>query len=86
MSNKVMIVLSLILLVCLIGLYANGYEVSAKETKKFDLEYIASDAVFAEYRDLETGVHYFVQRKSYVYAGCGGMCPRYNADGTLYVD
>lgn len=33
-----------------------------------------------QYRDIETGVHYFIEY------GNGGICPRYNADGTLYVD
>lgn len=40
-----------------------------------------------EYRDSETGVHYFVFDNYYVSGGAsGGICPRYNADGTLYVD
>ena len=39
-----------------------------------------------EYRDTETGVHYLVFDKSAPYKGMGGICPRYNADGTLYVD
>ena len=32
-----------------------------------------------ELRDKETGVHYFKGNN-------GGICPKYNADGTLYVD
>lgn len=35
--------------------------------------------------DKETGVNYIVFY-DYVGSGCGaGICPRYNADGTLYV-
>ena len=35
--------------------------------------------------DKETGVNYIVYY-DYVKTGCGaGVCPRYNADGTLYV-
>ena len=45
---------------------------------------------FLELRDTETGVHYFLYRESErVFndgAGIGvSLCPRYNADGTLYV-
>ena len=43
-----------------------------------------------EYRDIETGVHYFLfWDKTGVNRGGGvgmSVCPRYNADGTLYVD
>lgn len=39
-----------------------------------------------EYRDSETGVHYFVYCNNMGYSGAGGICPRYNADGSLYVD
>ena len=38
-----------------------------------------------EYRDSETGVQYYVFSKN-VDGGMGGICPRYNADGTLYSD
>lgn len=34
---------------------------------------------FYEYRDTETGVHYLTTQE-------GGMCPRYDAYGNLYVD
>lgn len=45
---------------------------------------------FLELRDTETGVHYFLYRESErVFndgAGIGvSLCPRYNADGTLYI-
>lgn len=39
-----------------------------------------------EWRDTETGVHYFIYDRKSAYAGMGGICPRYNAEGTLYVD
>ena len=39
-----------------------------------------TDNYITELRDSDTGVHYFV------YHGRGGMYPRFNADGTLYVD
>ena len=40
-----------------------------------------------EYRDKETGVHYLIFAESNGSGGgYGGLCPRYNADGSLYVD
>lgn len=38
-----------------------------------------------EYVDEETGVHYVIYTKKVYKGGAGGICPRYNADGTLYV-
>ena len=41
----------------------------------------------SEYRDTETGVHYLVLNDSTGSGGgIGGICPRYNADGSLYVE
>ena len=34
------------------------------------------------YIDQVTGVNYMMM---YAYGGYGGVCPRYNADGTLYI-
>lgn len=55
----------------------------ADTTSNNTMEYIGNiNNEIEEYRDSETGVHYFVFRAHYK----GGMCPRYDADGTLYVD
>ena len=35
-----------------------------------------------DYRDQETGVHYLIYSAGYQ----GGMCVRYNADGSIMVD
>lgn len=37
------------------------------------------------YVDPQTGVNYLVYSFLRYSGGLGGMCPRYNADGTLYV-
>jgi len=37
-----------------------------------------------EVKDVETGVHYLYFYDSY--SQSAGACPRYNADGSLYVD
>lgn len=59
------------------GGYMNG---------KYILEYVRHcNDEMREFRDNETGVHYFVVAKS-SYDGGISICPRYKADGTLYVD
>lgn len=46
----------------------------------YDVEYLGKvNPNISEYKDTTTGVHYF-------YVAGTGMCPRYNTDGTLYVD
>ena len=64
--------------------------VEAKNEKELfelvDYFYINDDIRIEEYRDTETGVHYFGRSIETLYSGMGGMCPRYNADGSLYVD
>lgn len=52
--------------------------------KKMELVSYYGD--FEEYRDTETGVHYFVYTESTGYGKGCAITPRYNADGTLYVD
>ena len=58
-------------------------DVANTTTNNDTMEYVRhiNDEI-EEYRDSETGVHYFVFRAYYK----AGMCPRYDADGTLYVD
>lgn len=51
-------------------------ETSSKESLSI-VEYINSR--ISLYKDNETGVHYIINYE-------GGMTPRLNADGTLYVD
>lgn len=50
------------------------------------IEYIGSSGDIDEYRDTETGVHYFIYDNIHGYAGCGGITVRYNSDGTIYTD
>ena len=51
----------------------------AEETKLIHSEISVN---IRDYRDKETGVHYLI------FEGyrCGGICPRYNTDGSLYID
>ena len=56
---------------------------SEASTTNPDFEFIGADGSIWEWRDNETGVHYLGNNgDSYN----GGLCPKYNADGTLYVD
>ena len=45
------------------------------------LKTINTECMFI-YIDQVTGVNYMMM---YAYGGYGGVCPRYNADGTLYI-
>ncbi len=65
------------------------FERKEEERKQRDLfEFVqACNDEVNEYRDKDTGVHYFILFESKGANGTGGaMCPRYNADGSLYVD
>lgn len=63
-----------------------GNSGSAKSDSEWEMEYSESDYDFEIYRDSETGVNYIIYSHSGGYSGMGGLCPRYNADGSLYVD
>lgn len=68
----------------LIGMIACGCSVresvSADDGEEFLELYrdFGLNSFYAEYRDPETGVHYYGNSKM--------LCPRYNADGSLYTD
>lgn len=52
----------------------------------------ASDIIYIEdskiryYTDSETGVQYIIYREKFSDAGLGGITPRLNSDGSLYLD
>lgn len=84
MKNKVImaLVLTVTLLVgVLIG--GCGNKVSSTEASASDSTYFekigSPSAGAAEYKDSQTGVHYFFNYR-------GGICPRYDTCGDLYVD
>lgn len=84
MKNKIImaLVLTITLLVGIMiggcGNNASSTEASISASTYFEKIGIPSTDV-AEYKDTQTGVHYFFNYR-------GGMCPRYNANGTLYAD
>jgi len=64
----------LAIIMCL--LMTVGMAACASEIQKVDLR-----GRYSTYIDEETGVNYMI----YFDSNGGGICPRYNADGTLYV-
>ena len=88
MKNKVLALIAVLVLG--IGLVACGVSpvsTEASGTKKENtLERVGDYGNFEEWRDKETGVQYFLYTECYSSSyGCA-ITPRYNADGTLYVD
>lgn len=84
MKNKVIMALVLtatLLVGVMIG--GCGSNISSTETNTSDSTYFEKignpSTDVAEYKDTQTGVHYFFNYR-------GGMCPRYDAYGDLYVD
>jgi hypothetical protein len=80
MKNKV--IMALVLTVTLlVGVMIGGCRsnIVEAETQRIDFGQIGRYGYFCEYRDTETGVHYLTTQE-------GGVCPRYAANGELYVD
>ena len=68
---------------------SNTIDDTAVEINKNPIEH----SIFAEnygnvyiYTDPETGVEYLIFSKSAGYAGMGGITPRLNVDGSLYIN
>lgn len=83
MKNKIKAIVLTSALLCgvMLGGCANSKSVSADNDNYTFLGVAADCPLYAvyEFKDNETGVHYFSTRD-------GGILPRYNADGTLYCD
>lgn len=60
--------------------------IEQESVASLQIELIAEDGDFEEWRDSETGVHYFIYKVGTVDGRGIGISPRYKADGTLYVD
>lgn len=80
-----MVVLSLISGIIIGGCGNSSDQVQANNNNDFEFKYVDQDIyntggkkVYV-YMDTVTGVQYIINEK-------GGMCPRYNTDGTLYVE
>lgn len=69
------------LVVIMIALYAVGLNDNSSNEQTPQIKTINAECMFI-YIDQVTGVNYLMM---YAYGGYGGVCPRYNTDGTLYI-
>ena len=76
MKRTVSILLVIVLLLCLVACAVSESEVKLSEKNNADI-FIWTDE--------ETGVQYVVYGELHGQSGAGGITPRLNADGTLYV-
>ena len=74
------ILLSLFLIICLVG--CKTYQINENENVKLN----SKDTDIRFWTDEETGVQYVIYNHGAGYKGMGGITPRLNADGTLYID
>lgn len=86
MKKKILLIIATVLMVLAIGCGSTEEAHGSVSASAFALEFVSNSENVYEYRDAETGIHYLVFKDSLFYGGMGGICPRYNADGTLYVD
>ena len=79
MKKVLCILLSLFLIICLGG--CTTYQINENENIKLNSK--GTDIRF--WTDEETGVQYVIYNHGAPYKGMGGITPRLNADGTLYI-
>lgn len=77
MKRNVSIFLVLVLILCLVAC-------TVSEENESNLPEKNNNDIFI-WTDEETGVQYIVYADATGYCGMGGITPRLNADGTLYV-
>ena len=75
MKKVIFILLTLVLIVCLVGCESETTD-TIKQTGAKNIRI---------WTDVETGVQYIVYCECSGYCGMGGITPRLNADGTLYI-
>ncbi len=75
----------LVTTICISGCISTG-EASTTEIPTLTGDGTAYNSnVISVYVDPQTGVNYLTYSVQLLPGGLGGMCPRYDADGTLYV-
>ena len=77
------VLIIVVLMLCLSGCETETSNEIQKPTKPTLAE--ESDKHISIWTDTETGVQYIVYTEGVGYCGMGGITPRLNADGTLYV-
>lgn len=86
MKKKILLVSVLLAIVIIVAGCGETANATSQNESNFYLEKVGYCKDVTEYRDTKTGVHYLIFSDTRGYAGQGGICPRYNADGSLYVD
>lgn len=89
MKRRICLLMVLILLVSITGCGVKEKaeeRLIVEEVQNNKIEKTSNSEYIKEYVDPETGVHYLIYSYKAGYGGMGGMCPRYNKDGTLYTD
>ena len=76
MKKIIILLFALVLVLCLVGCEVTAFS-DAKLKEDCEDVYI--------WTDKETGVQYIIFDKKKGYAGMGGITPRLNADGSLYI-
>lgn len=86
MKKIVAILLIIVFALCLVACEVSG-EVSGEvnEPNKPNIKTV-SEAKIRIWTDAETGVQYIIYTDQAGYGGMGGITPRLNADGTLYIE
>lgn len=75
--KKVLSLLVIVLVLCLGGCVSHEYEEIKENTDNKGISI---------WTDAETGVQYIVYTYKSGYGGMGGITPRLNSDGTLYIE
>lgn len=90
-KSAMLIIITLFTVIGLTGCSTDDYSVSSNTipvdaTYKADrLAEIENNHIFV-ITDDKTGVQYIIYSEPFWRGGAGGITPRYNADGTLYID
>lgn len=79
MKKVIIALFALVLILCLVGCE------EANESNKASLKTEDNSTIYI-WTDEETGVQYIVFSDKKGYGGMGGITPRLNSDGTLYIE
>lgn len=82
MKKIVAILLIIVFALCLVACEVSG---EVNEPNKPNIKTV-SEAKIRIWTDAETGVQYIIYTDQVVDGGMGGITPRLNADGTLYIE
>lgn len=79
MKKIIFVILVIVLVFCFLGCATQNHDTQNNLSKMDEREIYV-------WIDEKTGVQYIVYSEKSGYAGTGGITPRLNADGTLYIE